>query len=254
MDEDKNFDEYIRRFVGGSGISDTYIKYDLALTSFISFFFSIVKDSKLDVVLYGGTALNRGFFGEKQRLSVDIDLETRSNRKALVSKIANLFKERKVDSTIPKNSEGLIVVNWENGKKIRIEITGQKFRVDEKSIDLIPLSNYLNLPTAITYNVRSYTLEYLMARKLYALSRRLIYKDMYDAYIGLGMVKKREFKKYVGMVGGDYDIVAATLHYLKKGQFDAKDPFDYKNHAALKYRKSEAFMANEIVNKLEDIL
>lgn len=252
MDGD-DFDGYISRFVGETGISDTYIRYDIALTSFISLFFSIVKNSELDVILYGGTALNRGFFGEKQRLSIDIDLETRGNRKTLVSKISGLLKEKGVDSSIPKNSEGLIVASLENDKKVRIEIAGQKFKVEEKVIDLIPLSNYLNLPAAITYNVKSYTLEYLMARKLYALSRRLIYKDMYDTYIGLGMVKKTVFKKYVDMVGEDYDIVAATLCYLKKGQFDTRDPFDYKNHTLLKYRKSEAFMVNEIVNKLENI-
>lgn len=248
-----NNNSEINLLVGTTGINDTYIKYDLELSNFISLFFSVIKDNNLDLILHGGTALNRGFFGEKQRLSVDIDLETKSNKKIIINKIINALKNKGITSEVPANINGLIIAHTKNESRIRIEISERKFDVKTQKIDLIPLTNYLQFTSLITYDVISYPLEYLMARKLNALSRRLIYKDIYDTYIGLNIIKEGPFKKYVKLIEKEYNFVEAAVYYLKKGTFEKNDAFDYKFHTQLKYRKSEEFMTNEIVNKIEKI-
>ena len=251
MNENNN--NNINLLVGATGITDTYIKYDIELSNFISLFFSIIKDNDLGVILYGGTALNRGFFGEKQRLSVDLDLETNDNIRIVTDKLVMLLKSRNIFSEIHSGVNGLIITHAKNNVRIRIELSKKKFAVKAQKIDLIPLTNYLNFPSLITYGVMSYPLEYLMARKLSALSRRLIYKDLYDTYMGLNIIKGNILKRYVKVIEKDYDIIEATLYYLKKGILDRTDRFDYKNHIQLKYRKSEEFMANDISDKLEKL-
>ncbi len=245
--------DYLARIVGATGIPEAYLKYDTVLSDFISMFFSSAKDSSLDIVLYGGTAMNRGFFKEKQRLSVDLDLETGSDAKTEASRISGMLSRRGISCETPPNAPGLVIARAGEGVRIRVEVTAKKFNIETKAIDLVPLSGYLGLPSAITYGVPSYPFDYLMARKLNALSRRLIYKDIYDVFIGLDMARKSALKRYVKMVGGDFDIIGDVLHYLRGGAFDKKDPFGYRSLTQLRYRKSEDFMANEIVSRLERI-
>ncbi len=163
--------------------------------------------------LYGGTAMNKIYFGEKQRLSYDLDIEAYTYMKTKqtltnVSSVTTSFS--KADRFTYKN--------------VQIDLTKATGFEMPKLYTATSLISFFNYPIAEVV-VQSYSLEYLLARKTLALLSRVVDKDIYDTWMGLNMVK--DIEKY--------------RHYIKK--------FMQQEHTDSKYLISqlEYYLDNEII-------
>ncbi len=138
------------------------------------------------VALYGGTAINKIYFGEKQRLSYDLDIESFDYEKTLK------LLERISDSQKIFSKAARFVYNG-----VQIDFTKAAKIEEPKVYSAKSLLNFFNYPV-VSVNVPSYSLEYLMARKTVALLSRMVNKDIFDAWLGLELMKdKRLYKVYL---------------------------------------------------------
>jgi predicted nucleotidyltransferase component of viral defense system len=69
-----NYEKIIGYIVSSTGIDYEHVKYDIELTNLIKLLYANVKGRDC-LRLFGGTAINRGFLLEKQRLSTDLDID-----------------------------------------------------------------------------------------------------------------------------------------------------------------------------------
>jgi predicted nucleotidyltransferase component of viral defense system len=191
--------------------------------------------------LYGGTALNKIYFGDRQRLSYDLDIEAFSYKKtaAVIRKVS--------ESEVPFHKTARFIY-----KEVQIDFTsaiGMEEPVLCKASSL--LSNF-GYPIA-TVNVPSYSLEYLMARKTMALLSRMLNKDIYDAWMGLNIMKdakkyKLYVKKLVKKENADLNHLIAQLNFYSKNKFIKDTATDIE---ALRV-PMPSLMVTDILNKLEE--
>ncbi len=187
-----------------TGISMERISFDFYLTRFINNFFNRINTSMADVYLYGGTALNRGFFEKKQRLSIDLDIEVpkKSFSKGIHDIKKALGNAGYTETESIKSKDTFAAYVHENGNEIpiRLEVRKQMLGIKKENINLHSLLEYYGVPTSVAL-APSYPFEYLLAYKMNALAARMLYKDLYDVYTGLQMLKnKKEFTSYIDRI------------------------------------------------------
>ncbi len=241
------------------GIDIKSVEYDIAMTELMNGLFYETMKNDVEVYLYGGTALNRGYFGEAQRLSIDLDLETPAQLfNANLINIKDILRELgykiEVQRKIGEKHEAFYAVK---SAKIRIEMSKmdlEKPRV--QSLKLYPPVSFYGLP--IPYSIaQSYEFEHLLAGKVNALSRRTLYKDVYDTYHAIRILKNEKlFVKYVKEFEkrDETDIVEEALYKIgQKLTLGTDADSFYRGLVPTALRESDTVMIETIKMRLKSI-
>lgn len=251
-------DKLIGVISASTNIEPSDIKYEVEMLDFSSRLFSELEKEKVPFYLFGGTALNKGFFGGRQRLSKDLDIE---------------LDRRGFDNTARKFESIIIRIGYPNfraekyggrcalhvyiGKnidEIKIDITPQKNTIKGERVTLHSVLEYAGIPVK-TVDVMSYPFEYLLAYKVSALQRRMLYKDIYDTYIGLQLgLDASKFMRYLGKFGNPKGILNEIMLRIDDGEYDAKDELNYSKLVQERYKVSMKNMLYEIKAKFITIL
>ncbi len=176
------------------GISADRFERNMATYRAMTEVFPLLEIEECKVGLFGGTALNKIYFGKEQRLSYDIDIMAYSYDKTVgvlerggaTVKYAGAFPGRETKSTKMLY------------KGIELDILSVKRTLEEpKKVLLTDLLFYYgqHMPQIA---VHSYSIEYLMAEKLMAMGNRNELKDIYDSWLGTKLLKnKKQFSIYL---------------------------------------------------------
>ena len=140
-----------------------------------------------NAVVFGGTALNKVYFGDSQRLSYDIDIKCRNWQRCSqkLSKVHKIFAKSKE------------IYGFETNSGIKIELSTSFYNfpiVEREAISLLYYYGY-NLAKA---NIKTYELEVLLAEKIIAFARRGTAKDLFDIWMGIN--KKPDEKKLISAI------------------------------------------------------
>ncbi|MCL4391422.1 MAG: nucleotidyl transferase AbiEii/AbiGii toxin family protein [Candidatus Parvarchaeota archaeon] len=231
-----------------TGISTPRIKENLKTYDTMMELFPRLEAEKQLVGLYGGTAMNKIYYGKDQRLSYDIDLFC--------------YNYPDTVKAIEKMGGVMVIARYhERGrskmrlKGINIDLWAVPKKTDEmpsKKIlkDLLYYYGYLIPPLAVP----SYSLEYLLASKTMAMADRNMLKDIYDLWRGLKLaVDLEKYKFYIKKIGKELDIdvfsyIPAQIAFmLKNTKYYEKESIDTT------YQPPVTLMLNEVKAVLESI-
>lgn len=207
MPYDINFNELAIK----TGIATDRLQNNISTYDAMAKLFPILEIEGQKTGLYGGTALNKVYYGKKQRLSYDLDIFCYSYDDTLKVLKKHGAKEVPSISLSKKHRNSRFIFQnikldlWEAGRRVLEE--PQK----REATDLLYYFNYLIPKVAIP----TYSLEYLLAEKTLAMANRNELKDIYDTWTGLQILKNqtkyRKLLKAVFKKNGIPDY----LHYLR---------------------------------------
>jgi predicted nucleotidyltransferase component of viral defense system len=231
-----------------TGISPSHLKDDLNTYSVMSFLFPKLEAKDQTFGLYGGTALNKIYFGKNQRLSYDIDLLCYDYKKifqALKDFKAVLISSSQRIERAKFNLNGVEIDLWGIKKETAIETPEKR-----ELVDLLHYFGYL-VPSILA---PSYSIEYLIAEKTIALADRNMLKDIYDTWRGLKLLEdKNKYKKYINKIS-ERDDISGFPYVLSQLEFMAKNINYYKKETIdLIYQPDIELMLNEIKSYIERI-
>jgi len=192
----------LRALSAKAGLSMQFVNKETKLFEALSRILSANTETKLDLVLKGGTALNKAYFQGSQRFSEDIDLDYFSEDPKK-QKIENL--KRLVNSL-----EGFEITGpWVFKNTIRFQLNYKflglpdhvrvEFAINKPLITANPIAK-VDISSDITGNtlfgVPCYSLDDLVARKFNALRERTQGKDIWDC--AHAIPKTKDLKKAIG--------------------------------------------------------
>jgi predicted nucleotidyltransferase component of viral defense system len=253
----ENYEKIIGYIVSSTGIDYELVKYDIELTNLIKILFTNVR-ARNSLRLFGGTAINRGFILEKQRLSTDLDIDV------IAISLEDAYKNIKealagykvLDYDIVSENDELrhIVFYADRGvaKPIKIELVVQDLDFEKMELTLHPMLEYFGFPVDLSVKVPSYRLEGLLARKFKAFYERTIYRDLYDIYFSITKIADANlFKKYVDAASDGsytYESYKTFLKSIKPAEISRKaEGLDDTYKVQLKYRIPARSMLNYII-------
>ncbi len=252
-----NYEKIIGYISSSTGIDYELVKYDIELTNLIKILFTNAK-VRDNLRLFGGTAINRGFLLEKQRLSTDLDIDALGvGIEDAYNKIKEALSGYNVSDydIISENDEPRHIIFYADrgaAKPMKIELLVQALDFEKEELTLHPLLEYFNFPVDLSVKVPSYRLEWLLARKFKAFYERTIYRDLYDMYFSITKITDLNlFKKYVGVASDGsytYESYRAFLKSIKPSDIsrEAEGSNDiYK--VQLKYRIPARSMLNYVI-------
>ena len=224
-----------------TGISSTRIKDDLATYSVMSELFPKLEISNQNIGLYGGTALNKIYFGKYQRLSYDIDLFSYNYKETFdfISKLGAVLVSKSNERERCKfRFKGVDIDIWGVKSKEILEMPEKR-----ELFDLLYYLGYLIPPLAVP----SYSLEYLMAEKTFALADRNMLKDIYDLWRGFKVLEnKNRYKEYIKKIGklNKIDLFSYAVNQI---EFMLKNIKYYRKESIdILYQPDAEIMLNEI--------
>ncbi|MHB1830301.1 MAG: nucleotidyl transferase AbiEii/AbiGii toxin family protein [Candidatus Micrarchaeaceae archaeon] len=159
--------------------------------------FPFLEGKGLKVGLFGGTALNKIYFGKAQRLSYDLDIFCYSNKRT-VEALKETGAKEKYTGMMPANraavstrmTYGSIVLDL-------VDAAGKYLPEEPKTLQAVSLLYYYRA-LVLPFNVPSYSLELLLAEKTFAMTERNELRDIYDVWTGMGIMKdKKLYLKYI---------------------------------------------------------
>lgn len=177
------------------GISTERLSKNIATYGAMSELFPILEVGGCEVGLFGGTALNKIYFGKLQRLSYDLDIFA-SSRDKTIEVLKNAGAKMKFAGNMPVNKKSPstrleykeIVIDLVEAKK------GGEKPSKIQAYDLLYYYGQLVPPVVVP----SYSLEYLLASKTTALLDRNELRDIYDTWMGLKLIKDiPKYAKYL---------------------------------------------------------
>ncbi|MCL4400708.1 nucleotidyl transferase AbiEii/AbiGii toxin family protein [Candidatus Parvarchaeota archaeon] len=241
----------------GTNLNSSDIMYEVDMLEFSNVFFKALSQEKIRSYLFGGTALNKGFFGERQRLSKDLDLEidarddfTKTAHKIESCIIKTGYRNIRVDEHAKRHS--VYVFLGDAVGELKLDIVPQQNRIKPIMLTLHSLLEYVGVP-AKTIEVKSYPFEYLLAYKLHALHRRMLYKDIYDSYTGLNLpMDGRKLVRYIGMFGNAREMLREIINNIENGSYD-RDELGYEKLVPEKYKVPVRNMLYELRVKLSSL-
>ncbi|MGM5484604.1 MAG: nucleotidyl transferase AbiEii/AbiGii toxin family protein [Nanobdellota archaeon] len=233
----------IRRIAFERGIGKNYVCKDQKITEALTRLYLTFKD---EIILKGGTALNRGYMKDRGRFSEDIDVDFINNdrekaKEYIIKKMESIKgfsigKPRLMNDTL--RFDCYYINELENKDRIQVEfylghdrIIGGAETIEVRSPLFSGQSNIMKV----------YSLESLLARKIVALLNRQDGKDIYDLFNGLKEdYDKNKLRKTLKEVSTFYGLALddSELH----GKFkDIKENMRYiansTNHYILKDNK-----------------
>ncbi len=203
-----------------TGIGSDKLQRELSVMDAITPLFTLLENEDLKVGLYGGTALNKIYFKERQRLSYDLDLFCYDYSKTL-----KLLKDNGAKATVSANVRGELYY-----KNVKLDLWAVKKTQEEpKKCEIKSMLAFFGyrIPTVMC---PSYSLEFLLAHKIMALSSRNLLKDIYDSWMGLQILTdKKLFLKYLDVLETEKDLdatkafrqmVLPSIDYYRDKQVD----------------------------------
>jgi predicted nucleotidyltransferase component of viral defense system len=249
-------DKIIATIAAGTNLAPEDIQYEVDMTELSGKLFDFLKSENVKVYLFGGTALNKGFFGERQRLSRDLDIEVDKSqpfKKTILKFESCLIKAGYSNIRVNENKMSYTIYVSEMGKsrEIKIDLVQQQNKIKPVPLTLHSLLEYNGIPIK-TVNVMSYPFEYLLAYKLNALARRMIYKDIYDSYTGLRLKFDRPtLVHYATLFDVNGQLFNNIIRNIEDGEYDKKDESGYGKLVQERYRVPLQDMLYDIRARLE---
>jgi len=214
-----NFDELaIKTNIATDRLQNNIKTYDA-----MAKLFPALETEGQKVGLYGGTALNKVYFGKKQRLSYDLDIFCYSYETTL-----SVLKKHGATQVLAKMAPMKIENTRFMFQDIRLdlwEVKGKPIEAPQKreATDLLYYYNYLIPKIAIP----TYSLEYLLAEKTIAMADRNELKDIYDTWTGLQILKdEAKYGRLLKLVSKKRGI-SDYLHYLRIQTYVINKNLDY---------------------------
>ncbi len=169
-----------------TGITQEKLQKEVAGMVALQELAALFASERQKVALYGGTALNKIYFGKDQRISYDLDIESFAFERSIS------LMQRVCDSKVSHIKAARFVY-----KGVVVDLTKAR-RIEEPSLRRVEsLLGFFNYPMG-SLLVPSYSLELLLARKTTALLSRLVPKDVYDTWMGLKLLKgEKLYRSYV---------------------------------------------------------
>jgi predicted nucleotidyltransferase component of viral defense system len=215
-------DELLMSVSTRTGIQMEKIKKEILVLQTMPILFNLLENNKQKVGLYGGTALNKIYFGKRQRFSYDLDLLCYDYKKTI--KILSDNNAKNIGLLSDKRAE----FNY-NGIKLDLWSV-KKTEEQPRGLQATSLLSFFDYPVVNSF-VPSYSLEYLLARKILAMASRSLIKDVYDSWLGLQLLKDRKkFEKYLNKLENIENIdcrktfkdtIARNTDYYKNKSVDA---------------------------------
>lgn len=262
MKIDKTTLDNITKISSKSGLPLRNLEKELQLFGFIPKLFHLLEENRIPAVLYGGTALNKGFFKEKQRFSkdLDIDLPARNFRNYCnkIDLLLQQLKEYRVEKT-HFGEEACVWNIWYGNnpwESLIIEIRKQPIKDKAQKVELHSILEFLGLPILPIY-VSSYPLEHLLARKIIALSRRAIGKDIYDTYLGLKLNpdRKKILMAIKKITKKDPNLTLnEAIYWLDEVNLKSPDITELQDTVPISYREDIRSMINSVKYELKRFL
>jgi predicted nucleotidyltransferase component of viral defense system len=259
---DKTMIENLARISTAAGLPLQSLEKELRLFEFMPKFFHLLEENRIKAALYGGTALNKGYFGERQRFSKDIDIYLPSRGfRGRCDKVDGLLRSLK-GYEIKKIHQSKETVAWSIGygdeawESLLIEARRQRTKEKAKNIELHSLLEFSGIPVLPIY-VPSYSFEYLVAEKIIALGRRTLGKDIYDAHLALGMKPnaKLVLSHIRKITGRDPDEpVSLARHWLGKVNMKSSDMVELTDSIPMRHREDMRSMVASLKYDLERML
>jgi predicted nucleotidyltransferase component of viral defense system len=226
------------------GMGVDKLRKDIGTYRAISEIFPMLETEECKVGLFGGTAMNKLYYGKMQRLSYDLDIFSYSYKKtvklldehAAVLKYEGAFPGRKAQSSRMMY------------KGIELDIVSVSNTAEEpKKMQMTDLLYYYGqLMPPVT--VPSYSLEYLLADKTITMANRNELKDIYDTWLGTKFLKdKHAYHSYLEKISKGLGI--KDVHsYLDSQMTMMLSNLDYygKKHIEVVYQPSPVLMLRDI--------
>ncbi len=234
-----------------TGIASDRIRNNVNTYVAMSKVFPALEAAGQDVGLYGGTALNKVYFGKRQRLSYDLDIFCR-DRKAAAAALEK-GGARHVKSDVAGGRGELLRMEFEG---VQLDIWEVKKWIERpakrEASDLLYYLGYLVPPVMVP----TYSLEYLLAEKAVAMMDRNELKDIYDLWLGLQILKHREnFRKCLRTVARRRGIKDLKGYYAYQAA-TMRDGVDYYRRKAIDvvYQPPAEAMLKDVESRLPALL
>lgn len=195
----------IMRMAGQKNLNPSAVSKDYALGWML---FGISKSSISDKIIFkGGTALSKIYFPEGWRLSEDLDftliddIDPKTLEKVLKEEVPKIVKDaigmnvRLKDR--PHSNDGYLMSRFQYdgplGKDtVKIEITREEVTGEAHTEKMPKVFDYL------TFDVRVYSLDEILAEKMRAIIQRTKIRDYYDVW-RLLKTKRFDREKVIGL-------------------------------------------------------
>lgn len=263
MEINEGIRENLSRAALASGLSFENMEKEFRLMDLMRRLFSKLEESGSKAALFGGTALNKGYFREKQRFSKDLDIDGEEDE--IDEALKSFSKEFKI--TRMRLRPEAPFESWrlrygpQPWEELLVDVGRKRPRkapvIKVEMHSLLEYHGYLISPVSVP----SYPLEFLLARKLVALNRRVMGKDMYDSYFGLKLnPRKEELVKWLRILAkSEYgesleEFVSSTVHWIRKADAKSEDFQELLSSVPMPYRRSAAEMQNTIIFELERLV
>lgn len=190
----------LRSIAAKFGLSVQFVYKEYKLMQVVGECIRINADAQLPLVMKGGTALNKIYFGELQRFSEDIDFDYRGDRKELIA-----FMKNMVAFSVQGPWRVRQVIRFHcvytfrhQTDYIRLEFNIGAQPQTAQPLAVRPITSAL---FGITHTgLSSYAFDDLVAQKLQALKNRCEGKDVWDCFHALP--KTTNIKKAISMALG----------------------------------------------------
>jgi predicted nucleotidyltransferase component of viral defense system len=248
-------DKIIGMIVASTNLDPEDIRYEIDMINFSSRLSKALNEKSIKVYLFGGTALNKGFFMDKQRLSRDLDFEVCKSQsfKSTALKFEAGIKRagyKNIRISENKNSYTIYVSMEETANELKIDLVPQQNAIRPTQLTLHSILEYAGIPIK-TADMMSYPFEYLLAYKLNALHRRMLYKDVYDSYTALQMpLDTGKLVRYMAMFGNPKLMARDIIYNIENGEYDSRGELNYEKLVQEKYKTPLRNMLYEIRSRL----
>lgn len=175
------------------GLSEHFVYKEIQLLFLLGKIMRAASAKNVTLLLKGGTAINKGYLGESQRFSEDLDLDEISNTSEL--KRINVLKELMKSVEEFEVSRPYKMFNSIRFDCYYLDYSGRKdyvraeFNIKYRKLNSVEPPTLLNINSRFTLstvlNVPVYGFEDLFARKIKTLYDRCEGKDIYDVSYGL---------------------------------------------------------------------
>ncbi|MGC8516889.1 MAG: nucleotidyl transferase AbiEii/AbiGii toxin family protein, partial [Candidatus Acidifodinimicrobium sp.] len=151
-----------------------------------------------ELILTGGTAINKIYLKDKARFSEDADFELKHKAKIneLINSLSRIVDKAKDFSGTEKRilkiyyQVDFLYKSLDQIDKVRLDVAFNE--VAQRRSELITEEITSPFSEERVYGLSAYGLEELLARKLYAIYRRTEGKDIYDLFYGLELANKHK--------------------------------------------------------------